>query len=120
MKIGPLAYEYTSLKDLSILSSGSHLVYRSGTILSSLVERQLGIIPVKSESNWPKGLGEKKTFKSNFLRCSIFSSGGHFVRRSKTVLSVLIEGHLINIPIKFERNRPRGIGAFGVLRFFYF
>ena len=41
----------------SIFSSGSHLVYQSGTILSIVKGSQLDIIPVKSESNWPKGLG---------------------------------------------------------------
>ena len=40
-----------------MFSSGSHLVYRSGTILPILVGSQLGIIPVRSESDWPKGLG---------------------------------------------------------------
>ena len=40
-----------------IFSSGSNLVYRSETILPILGGSQLGIIPVKSESNWPKGLG---------------------------------------------------------------
>ena len=41
----------------SIFSSGSYLVYRSGTILPILVGSQLGIIPVKSELKRPKGLG---------------------------------------------------------------
>ena len=35
-------------------------------------------------------------------RASIFSSGGHFVDRSITVLAILVEGHLSNIPMKFE------------------
>ena len=39
---------------ISILSSVSHLVYQSGKILSILVGNQLGIIPVKSESNCPR------------------------------------------------------------------
>ena len=39
-----------------MFSSGSHLVYRSGTILLILVGSQLGIIPVKSETDWQKGL----------------------------------------------------------------
>ena len=33
---------------------------------------------------------------------SIFRSGGHFVHRSGTVLAVLVESHLNNIPMKFE------------------
>ena len=35
-------------------------------------------------------------------RTSIFSSGGHFVHRSGTILAILVEGHLSNIPMKFE------------------
>ena len=42
---------------------------------------------------------------------SIFSSGDHFVNRSETVLAILVQGHLSNIPMKFEWNRPRGIGG---------
>ena len=38
-------------------------------------------------------------FKS---RTSIFSSGGHFVHGSGTVLAVLVEGYLRNIPMKFK------------------
>ena len=45
------------LKVFSVFSSGSHLVNRTGTILSILVGSQLGIIHVKSESNWPRDLG---------------------------------------------------------------
>ena len=52
------------IQRFSIFSSGSHLVYRSGKILSILVGSQLGIIPVKSESNWPKGL-RRIVFKVN-------------------------------------------------------
>ena len=44
-------------KDFSIFSSGGHLVYRSKTILSILVLSHLGNIPMKFESNWPKGSG---------------------------------------------------------------
>ena len=46
-----------ALKDFSIFSSGSHLVYRSRTILALLVGSHLGNIPVKFESNWPNGSG---------------------------------------------------------------
>ena len=45
-----------SFKGFSIFSSDSHLVLRSQMNLATLVESQLGIIPVKSESKWPKGL----------------------------------------------------------------
>ena len=44
-------------KDFSIFSSGVHLVYRSGTILATLVGSYLGNIPMKFESHWPKGSG---------------------------------------------------------------
>ena len=30
------------------------------------------------------------------------------------VLAILVESHLSNIPIKFEGNQPRGIGAASV------
>ena len=36
------------------------------------------------ESHWPK-VQEELAFKANYSRFSIFSSGGHFVDRSKTV-----------------------------------
>ena len=51
---------------ISIFSSGSHLVYRSGTTLATLVGSQLGIIPVKSESKWTKGSGGV-SFRSKLL-----------------------------------------------------
>ena len=35
-------------------------------------------------------------------RASIFSTGGHFVHGSGTALAILVEGHLSNIPMKFE------------------
>ena len=44
-------------KDFSFFSMGGHLVYRSGIILAILVGSQLGNIPIKSESHWPKGSG---------------------------------------------------------------
>ena len=31
---------------------------------------------------------------------SIFSTGGHFVQRSRTILSILVEGHSMNISVK--------------------
>ena len=40
---------------------------------------------------------------------SIFTSGSQFVYQSRTNLAISAEGHLSNIPIKLERNRPRGI-----------
>ena len=65
-------------KDFSFFSSGGHLVNCSGTILAILVGSHLGNIPMKFELLWPKGSGEV-SFKGNYSRFSIFSSGGQFV-----------------------------------------
>ena len=89
------------LKDFSIFSSGGHLVYRSGTILAILVGSHLGNNPMKFKSHWPKGSGGF-SFLSKLYTISIFSSGGHFVHRSETVSALLVEGHLSNIPMKFQ------------------
>ena len=35
-----------------------------------------------------------------FTNFSIFSSGGHFVQRSRTILAILIKGHPRNVPVK--------------------
>ena len=56
---------------------------------------------MKFESHWPKGSGGV-SFLSKLFTISIFSSGGHFVHRSATVLAILVEGHLSNIPMKFK------------------
>ena len=40
--------------------------------------------------------------------------------QSATVLAILEEGRLSNIPMKFKWNRPKGIGGVDVLKFFYF
>ena len=53
------------------------------------------------ESHWPKGSGGVR-FLSKLVTIFIFSSGGHFVHRSATVLAILVEGHLSNIPMKFK------------------
>ena len=90
-----------TFKDFSIFSSGGHLVYWSGTILAILVGSHLGNIPMKFESHWPKGSGGI-SFYGNYPRFSIFSSGGHFVHQSETVLAILVEGHLSNISLKFK------------------
>ena len=90
-----------TFKDFSICSSGGHLVYRSGTILAILVGSHPGNIPMKFESHWPKGSGGV-SFYGNYPRFSIFTSGGHFVHRSGTVLAILVKGLLSNIPMKFK------------------
>ena len=45
---------------------------------------------------------EKLAFKANYSRFSIFSTGGHFVHGSKTILAILVEGHLSHIPMKIK------------------
>ena len=70
-------------------------------ILAILVGSHLGNIPMKLESHWPK-VQEELAFKANYSRFSIFSSGGHFAHWSETVLAILVEGHLSNIPMKFK------------------
>ena len=40
---------------------------------------------------------------------SIFSSGGHFVYRSKMILALLTGSHLGKIPEKFELHWPKGL-----------
>ena len=69
--------------------------------LAILVGSHLGNIPMKFESHWPKGSGGV-SFYGNYPRFSIFSSGSHFVHRSRTILAILIEGHLSIISMKFK------------------
>ena len=69
-----------SFKGFSIFSSGSYLVHRSRIILAISVGSQLGIIPVKSESKWLKGLG-RVAFTANFY-VFFFSTEGHFVHQT--------------------------------------
>ena len=40
-----------------------------------------------------------------------FSSGGHLVYRSGTILAILVGSHLGNIPMKFESHWPKGSGG---------
>ena len=44
-------------------------------------------------ANWPWR-------RCRFTSFSIFSSGGHFVQRSRTILAILVKGHPRNIPVK--------------------
>ena len=48
-----------------------------------------------------------------FKDFSIFSSGGHLVYRSGTVLAILLGSHRGNIPMKFESHWPKGSGKVG-------
>ena len=41
---------------------------------------------------------------------SIFSSGGHFVQSSETILVYLVEGYLRNIYVKLFENWSIGLG----------
>ena len=50
-------------------------------------------------------------FKADYSPFSIFSSGGHFVHRSQTILALLVGSHLGNIPMKFESHWPKGSGG---------
>ena len=50
---------------------------------------------------------EKMSFKS----FSLFSSGGHFVQQSRTIVAILVKGHPRNIPVKLFWNRPIGLGG---------
>ena len=42
-----------------------------------------------------------------FIDFSIFSSGGHLVYRSRTILANLVGSHLGNIPMKFKSHWER-------------
>ena len=46
-----------------------------------------------------------------FKDFSIFSSGGHLVYRSRTILAILVGSLLGNIPMKFELHWPNGSGG---------
>ena len=49
-----------------------------------------------------------------FKDFSIFSSGGHFVYRSKTILAILVGSHLGNFPMKLELHWPKSSGGVSV------
>ena len=80
---------------------GGHLVYPSRIFLAILVGSYLGNIPI-SLNHIGQWVQEELAFKANYSQFSIFSSGGHFVHRSKTILALLVECHLSNIPMKFQ------------------
>ena len=46
-----------------------------------------------------------------FIGFSIFSSGGHFVQRSRAILAILVESHPRNISVKLFCNRAISLGA---------
>ena len=41
---------------------------------------------------------------------SILSSGGHVVKQSGTILTILVEGHSRNIPVKLFQNPLTDLG----------
>ena len=57
---------------------------------------------MKFESHWPKASGGVSFLSKLFTIFYFYSSGGHFVHGSGTVLAILVEGHLSNIPMKFK------------------
>ena len=86
-----------------MFSSGGHLVYRNKRIFAILLGSHLCNIPEKFESHWSKGLGGDSIYSKLFkFFFSIFSSGDHFVHWSETFEAILIQGHVSNIPMKFE------------------
>ena len=58
------------------------------------------------------------SFKCFFV--SIFSSVGHFVPWSGTILTGLLEGNPRNISVKLFGNRSIGLGGDVTLSFLYF
>ena len=46
-----------------------------------------------------------------FTDFSTFSSGGHLVYRSGTILAILVGSHLGTIPMKFELYWQKGSGG---------
>ena len=56
----------------------------------------------------------------SFYEFSIFSSGGHFVQLSRTILAILVEGHPRNISVKLSCNQQIGLGEDVVLLVFLF
>ena len=49
---------------------------------------------------------------------SIFSSGGHFVQLSGTILAILVTRHKRNISVKIFGNRVTGLTGDTINRFF--
>ena len=86
----------------SIFHSGGHLIYRSKTILAILVGSHLVNIPEEVCTTLAQWFTRRQHIKQIIHVFLFFSSGGHFVHRSETVLAILVEGHLSNIRRKFE------------------
>ena len=56
----------------------------------------------------------------SFKGFSIFSSGGHFVQGSGTILAILLEGHPRNISMELFLNQFISLGGDVIYRLFYF
>ena len=51
---------------------------------------------------------------------SIFSSGSHFVQRSRTILAILVDGHPRNISVNYYEMDPLALEEMSFYRFFTF
>ena len=67
-----------------------------------MIGSQLGIIPVKSESKWPKGLGGVKHLKQIIYVVLFLALATILFSGAEQFYVVLIEGHLSNIPRRFK------------------
>ena len=81
-----------------------HVTLRVCTNFYSLSPRRLY---KKFSYIWPSGVQEELTFKD----FSFSTMDGHLVYRSVTILAILVESHLGNIPMKFESHWPVGSGG---------
>ena len=102
--IGPRVKEQIAVKAIflrfSIFSSRGHFDDRSGTVLEyfSRESPRQHSHEVSMKSPW--GIG---------VIFYVFSSIGHLVYRSRTILAILVGSHLRNIPVNFELHWPKGI-----------
>ena len=64
-------------------------------------------------AHWPKRRCRLKGF-------SIFSSDGHFVQRSGTILAILVEGHPKNISTNYVEISLLALEEMSFYGFFYF
>ena len=64
-------------------------------------------------AHWPKRRCRLKGF-------SIFSSDGHFVQRSGTILAIFVEGHPKNISTKYVEISLLALEEMSFYGFFYF
>ena len=84
---------------------GGHLEFLIENVLTIFDVQVTQILPTKFRVDWAFGSGEEA--KTDFI---IFSSGSHLAHWSKSILAILVESHLGNIPVKFDSNWHRGVG----------